>query len=96
MSQVILTPDIFSLIDESGAIDQEIKRLEKQLATLKAAIKAHGNGKHAGFVFAATVYESEKTNTDWATIAARFNPSHQLVSAHTTHAVVQSIRFNKA
>lgn len=96
MSQVILTPDIFSLIDESGAIYQEIKRLEKQLATLKTAIKAHGTGKHAGFVFAATVYESEKTNTDWETIAARFNPSRQLVAAHTTQTVIQSIRFNKA
>lgn len=96
MTNILLTPDLFAMIDESGAIDQEIKRLEKQLATLKTAIKAHGNGKHAGFVFAATVYESEKTNTDWATIAARFNPSRQLINAHTTHAVVQSIRFNKA
>lgn len=96
MSQIILSSDIFSLIDQAGSIDAEIKALEKQLATLKTAIKAHGTGKHAGFVFAATVYESEKTNTDWATIAARFNPSHQLVAAHTTHAVIQSIRFNKA
>lgn len=96
MTNIVLTPDLFAMIDESGAIDQEIKRLEKQLATLKATIKTHGNGKHAGFVFAATVYESEKTNTDWQTIAARFNPSRQLVAAHTTQTVIQSIRFNKA
>ena len=96
MSNIILTSDIFSLIDQAGSIDAEIKTLEKQLATLKTAIKAHGTGKHAGFVFSANVIDSERTTTDWQTIAARFNPSHQLVSAHTTHAIVQSIRFSKA
>jgi hypothetical protein len=96
MSQIILSSDIFSLIDQAGSIDSEIKSLEKQLATLKTAIKAHGTGKHAGFVFSANVIDSERTTTDWQTIAARFNPSHQLVSAHTTHSIVQSIRFSKA
>ncbi len=95
MSNIILTPDLFAMIDQAGSIDSEIKALEKQLATLKTAIKAHGAGKHAGFVFSANVIDSERTTTDWATIAARFNPSHQLVSAHTTHAVIQSIRFAK-
>lgn len=95
MSQIIITSDIFSLIDQAGSIDSEIKALEKQLATLKTAIKAHGTGKHAGFVFSANVIDSERTTIDWQTIAARFNPSHQLVNAHTTHAVIQSIRFAK-
>jgi hypothetical protein len=94
-SSIVLTPDLFAMIDHAGAIDSEIKALEKQLATLKTAIKACGTGKHAGFVFSANVIDSERTTTDWQTIAARFNPSHQLVSAHTTHAVVQSIRFSK-
>lgn len=95
MSQIIITSDIFSMIDQAGSIDSEIKALEKQLATLKTAIKAHGTGKHAGFVFSANVIDSERTTIDWQTIAARFNPSHQLVNAHTTHAVIQSIRFAK-
>lgn len=95
MSTIILSSDIFSLIDQAGSIDAEIKALEKQLATLKTAIKAHGTGKHAGFVFSANVIDSERTTIDWQTIAERFNPSRQLVSAHTTHAVIQSIRFAK-
>ena len=94
-SSIVLTPDLFAMIDHAGSIDSEIKALEKQLATLKTAIKACGTGKHAGFMFSANVIDSERTTTDWATIAARFNPSHQLVNAHTTHAVVQSIRFSK-
>jgi hypothetical protein len=60
MSNIILTPDLFAMIDQAGSID------------------------------------SERTTTDWATIAARFNPSRQLVSAHTTLSIVQSIRFSKA
>jgi hypothetical protein len=96
MSQIILTPDLFAMIDQAGSIDAEIKSLEKQLATLKTAIKAHGTGKHAGFVFSANVIDSERITTDWQTIAARFNPSHQLITAHTTHSIVQSIRFSKA
>lgn len=95
MSQIIITSDIFSMIDQAGSIDSEIKALEKQLATLKTAIKAHGTGKHAGFVFSANVIDSERTTIDWQTIAERFNPSRQLVNAHTTHAVIQSIRFSK-
>ncbi len=95
MSNIILTPDLFAMIDQAGSIDSEIKALEKQLATLKTAIKAHGAGKHAGFVFSANVIDSERTTIDWQTIAERFNPSRQLVSAHTTHAVIQSIRFTK-
>ena len=95
MSQIIITSDIFSMIDQAGSIDSEIKALEKQLATLKTAIKAHGTGKHAGFVFSANVIDSERTTIDWQTIAERFNPSRQLVNAHTTHAVIQSIRFAK-
>lgn len=95
MSQIIITSDIFSLIDQAGSIDSEIKALEKQLSTLKTAIKAHGTGKHAGFVFSANVIDSERTTIDWQTIAERFNPSRQLVNAHTTHAVIQSIRFSK-
>lgn len=95
MPNIILTSDIFSMIDQAGSIDSEIKALEKQLVTLKTAIKACGTGKHAGFVFSANVIDSERTTTDWQTIAARFNPSHQLITAHTTHAVIQSIRFSK-
>jgi hypothetical protein len=96
MSQLVLTPDLFALIDEAGSIDAEVKRLTKQLDTLKARIKACGMGDHSGFVFNAKVIESERITTDWQTIASRFNPSTQLITAHTTHSIVQSIRFNKA
>ncbi len=97
MSNIILTPDLFAMIDQAGSIDSEIKALEQQLATLKAALKTMDNGKHSGFVFSATITPvKSSTKTDWATIAKRFNPSHQLISAHTTTiAATKRIVFSK-
>lgn len=98
MSNIILTPDLFAMIDQAGSIDSEIKALEKQLATLKTTLKAMQTGKHSGFVFSATITNvKESTKTDWETIATRFNPSHQLISAHTTTiAATKRIVFSKA
>jgi hypothetical protein len=92
---IILTPDLFSQIDHAGAINVEIKALEKQLETLKDLIKAQGAGKHAGFVFQAHVIDSNREKTDWQAIAEKLNPSRQLITAHTVSSVVQSIRFSK-
>lgn len=92
---IVLTSDLFAQIDQAGAISAEIKALEKQLETLKATIKAHGTGKHAGFVFQAHVIESSRETIDWRAIAEKLEPSRQLVTAHTSHAIVQSIRFGK-
>lgn len=92
---IILTPDLFAQIDQAGSINAEIKSLEKQLEALKGIIKAQGMGKHAGFVFQAHVISSEREAIDWKAIAEKLEPSRQLVTAHTTNSVVQSIRFTK-
>lgn len=92
---IILTPDLFAQIDQAGSINAEIKALEKQLETLKDLIKAQGAGKHAGFVFQAHVIDSNRDKTDWQAIAEKLNPSRQLITAHTTNSIVQSIRFAK-
>jgi hypothetical protein len=92
---IILTPDLFAQIDQAGAINAEIKALEKQLETLKAIIKAQGAGKHAGFVFQAHVIDSNREKTDWESVAMKLNPSRQLITAHTESSIVQSIRFAK-
>lgn len=82
---IALTPDLFALIDHAGALDKEIKALTKQLDTIKDTIKAQGAGDHAGFMWTAKVVDVKATDkTDWQTIAMRFNPSYQLIAAHTT------------
>jgi hypothetical protein len=98
MSTITLSPSLAAYIDEAGALDAEIKQLTKQLDAIKAHIKANGAGDFGGFTFNAKVIEANPVErTDWKTIAERFNPSYQLIAAHTTiSAPVVSIRFAKA
>jgi len=94
---IALTPDLFALIDHAGAIDQEIKALTKQLDQLKDTIKAQGAGDFAGFLFKAKVVDiASSDKVDWQTIAMRFEPSYQLIAAHTTQTkATQRINFAK-
>ena len=92
---IVLTPDLFALIDHAGALDAEIKSLTKQLESLKNTIKANGAGDHAGFTFTAKVIESERESIDYKAICEKLQPSRQLITAHTTHSVITSIRFSK-
>lgn len=98
MSTITLSPTIAAYIDEAGALDSEIKRLTKQLDAMKAKIKEQGAGEFGGFSFNAKVIEAAPVErTDWETIARKFEPSYQLIAAHTkTAAPVVSVRFSKA
>jgi len=97
MSTITLSPSVAAYIDEAGALDGEIKRLTKQLDAIKATIKANGAGDFSGSVFMAKVIEAAPVDRiDWETIARKFEPSYQLIAAHTkTAAPVVSVRFSK-
>lgn len=92
---LVLTPNLFALIDHAGALDSEIKALTKQLETIKATLKDKGAGDYAGFVFTAKVSTSERETIDYKAICEKLSPSRQLITAHTSHSVVTSIRFAK-
>lgn len=98
MSTITLSPSLAAFIDEAGALDAEIKQLTKQLEALKAHIKAQGAGDFGGFAFNAKVTEAAPVSrTNWEAIARKFEPSYQLIAAHTVVAApVVSIRFAKA
>ena len=98
MSTITLSPSLAAYIDEAGALDSEIKRLTKQLDAIKATIKAQGAGDFGGFVFNAKVIEANPVErVNWEAVARKFDPSYQLIAAHTTVAApVISIRFGKA
>lgn len=82
---IILTPDLFTLVDEAGSIHAEIARLTAQLDKMKTTIKALGLGKTQGFVFESNVYKKDMADKiNWQKIAMKFEPSHQLIAAHTT------------
>lgn len=84
MSNLILTPSFFAIIDEAGALHSEIARLEKQLSALKSQIKSQGLGKNQGFIYESNVYEKTiAAKTDWQAVAMKLEPSYQLIAAHT-------------
>ena len=89
--------DLVQAVDQLGALDAQIKALTKQADTLKAQIKAQGPERYLGASYSALVFESEgRTITDWKAIAEKFNPSRQLITAHTeTGLPVRSIKLAK-
>lgn len=85
MSTVIITPSLSAIIDELGSIRAEIKRLEAQDKALTAQIKSAGAGTYTGAVWQALAYPVKpRISIDWETIAKKFSPSHQLITAHTS------------
>lgn len=79
-----LSPSLFAIIDEAGQIHAEIARLTKQLDTMKTTIKEAGLGKNTGFIYESNVIEKTMADKiDWEAIAMHFEPSRQLITAHT-------------
>jgi hypothetical protein len=76
--------DIKTIIDELGQLAAEIADLTERQDALKAELVAAGIKSDEGDLFRATVstvYPSPRT--DWAAVAKKLNPSHQLITAHT-------------
>lgn len=85
MSTIILSPSLAALTDEIGAIRAEIKRLESINKQLTDQLKDTGAGKHTGAIYKSTVYAVEpKTTINWQAIAMHFEPSRQLITAHSS------------
>jgi hypothetical protein len=89
---ISLNPTIETLINEYGAVHAEITRLTKIKDQLSKDIKANGAGTYETPIYKGLVYAvSGKETTDWHSVAIRFceikglsfDPSSQLVSAHT-------------
>jgi hypothetical protein len=81
---IALNPSVQSIIDEYGSIDSEIKRLTKQKDALSVQIKQAGAGRFTASIYEALVFDVKpRVTTDWESIAMKFNPSHQLITAHT-------------
>ena len=78
-------PTMQALVDQYGSIDSQIKALTESLNMLKKAIKAQGAGVYTGDIYKLNVFSTPgRETTDWRTVAEHFNPSYQLIKAHTT------------
>ena len=75
--------------------------LKAQIADLKAAAEieharlvAMGVGAHDGETFRASVSVADRDSIDWKAIAAKLEPSRQLVTAHTETKAVTTVRVH--
>ena len=84
MSTIILSPSLAALTDEIGSIRAEIKRLEALNEQLTNQLKEAGEGKYQGHIYKSTVSPTKETKvTDWRAVAMHFEPSIQLITAHS-------------
>jgi hypothetical protein len=83
-------------VDQLGYIRAQIADLQAIEKTLKAAIEAAGIPKIEGRLYkAAVILSAGRISTDWQSVAAHFNPSRQLITAHTSQgAAFSAIRVS--
>lgn len=86
-----ITPE---LIDRVGFLRAQAAELKKELDVAEAFIKAAGPGRYEGTLFSASVSTSERRLVDWASVAAKLEPSTQLVTAHTRYSESTSLRLS--
>ena len=82
---ISLNPSIDLLVDELGQLQDQAAALKLQIDSLKDTIKQQGAGRYLGSRWQSLVVDvAESKKTDWKAVAAHFNPSHQLITAHST------------
>lgn len=88
--QTVLSPvvspvtSLGAVVDRLGQLRAEMADLEQVEKQLRAALIESGQDKIIGKLYKAAVIQSlGRFSVDWQTIAERFNPSRQLIAAHT-------------
>ena len=72
-------------VDRLGALAAQVAALDLEAARLRADLEAAGLETIAGAMYRASFTQCKgATRTDWRAVAAKFNPSRQLIAAHTT------------
>ena len=77
--------NLADIVDQLLAVKAQLAALEEKEKELKDCLIASGQTSIDGILARASVsYCEGREKTDWQTIAQRFNPSRQLIVAHTT------------
>jgi hypothetical protein len=79
-------------VDNLGIIKGRIADLALQAKIIETRLKDGGAGVHEGALFRVTVSVADRETVDWKAVAAKLEPSHQLVTAYTTYTEVVSVR----
>jgi len=80
-----------NIADQLGIVRARISELQADEKALKAEIINAGHPVE-GELFRATPIVAERTTVSWKQVAAKFNPSRQLISAYSKVATVTSVR----
>ena len=83
-------------IDRLGTLLATIAEMNAEAKLLKAALQVNIDAGDAdeGDLFRAAHSMAERDTVDWKAVAAKLDPSRQLVTAHTTTKVVHTIRVS--
>ena len=84
------------MVDMLGRINAEMAEMGAQAKMLKAELQARIEAGDAaeGADFRASHALQNRSTVDWKAVAAKLNPSRQLVSAHTKTAEVHVIKVS--
>ncbi len=80
-------------VDQLGNLQAEIAALQTQEKTLKDELKAEGVGVIEGDLYDATVYDSERKNTAWKSIATKLGATAQMIAGNTTKSITTSVKI---
>ena len=77
-----------NLADQLGELRSQIKTLTDDQKELEAILKDKGIRELDGNMYRVAIsYDVQRSTTNWAKIAKRFEPSRQLIVANTTVSV---------
>ena len=85
----------FDMVDQLAALDAALADLKSQREALADAMKSEAAGRPASFegsVHIVTVSTAIRDCVDWKAIAAKLEPSRQLVVAHTSAKPVTTLK----
>jgi hypothetical protein len=88
----IIPLDLAVVVDQLGGIKAKVAHYKKLEADLVAKLAESGLSEIDGSVFRATVSVADVEKIDWKTIAAKLEPSRQLIAGNTTHDTRTTVR----
>lgn len=86
--------EVEGLADELGFIRAQMADLKDRESEIRSTLIKSGIEKLEDDTFRALVVKSMRELIDWKAVAAKLEPSRQLVTAHTSEKEVISIRVN--
>ena len=78
------TPELSAIVDRIAQLKAQISDLTQEEAALKAALIDSGLDAVNDSEHRAAISWTVKKSTDWRSIAEKFEPSRQLIAAHTS------------